>query len=647
MPFDTITSQRLSLVEKLKYKKPGLPVRQLGMLLHRKCVPGNCEFCIAGSSPHSTEALTKEQIESALIAAQRSGINILTISGGEPFADLDKLFHTLECARNLGIDAAEITTNGFFATTHKETYPILFRLRDLRLDRVREYGFFPALPLRFSLGSGHNGLGKVPLSSLVNLASAYRVVFPDHAMAFLSVFSPGTPALIDEFVQLLGSVGVIRENMRAIYHDFDSFGSRLTRVVLGSTWQLSFHDLVQRTDIPGRTLRQKIAFLALHEYLEVLDDVQRKIALAWPVIDFCPGKPEKVNRGTEEAFYAGLRPLDRVELFQGATNSTLGHGLVLGWDGRTYYENDFAYGKCLPIGSLDEGFAHAVRRATNDPIYRTLSQKGVGRLLAVTREVFPELTGIENDHYTAGSLMIALLHEPEKALAITRRLIEIGLEEGDIEGECSALLDHPVAFREDRIFTLEDCRNELQRLMVLDWTGREQELAGQCLWLMRHIGIDEFIEQIDVFDFGGLRGHIFWQWLALQPQANLPKAMEKLQQSLALCKKVVNSNPERQALELTAKRGLADRCGEALHAILADAPSNCWDEITMAGDTYMEAGMIYDLLRILSLLGRGSKASELFAAAAEKNPPFAFLIDCQCTFGEEQMAALHQSYRRA
>jgi MoaA/NifB/PqqE/SkfB family radical SAM enzyme len=106
---------------------PEIPfLRNIGYLLTYKCQV-QCPHCIVNAGPHRTEEMDLEEACQWIreIATYRNGyIQVLSLTGGEPFFDLNKLKRISQYGKKNGLLVSAVT-NAYWATSEKEALRIL------------------------------------------------------------------------------------------------------------------------------------------------------------------------------------------------------------------------------------------------------------------------------------------------------------------------------------------------------------------------------------------------------------------------------------------------------------------------------------------------------------------------------------------
>jgi MoaA/NifB/PqqE/SkfB family radical SAM enzyme len=108
-------------------------LKNIGLMVTYKCQVA-CPHCIIKAGPHRTEALSNREAFEWInqVASFRDGyIKILSLTGGEPFYDLDLLKKVAEHGASRGLFISAVT-NAYWASSVSKATEILRRLPEIR-----------------------------------------------------------------------------------------------------------------------------------------------------------------------------------------------------------------------------------------------------------------------------------------------------------------------------------------------------------------------------------------------------------------------------------------------------------------------------------------------------------------------------------
>lgn len=161
-------------------RKTTLKLLNMGIVPTELC-PSECRFCLAPWKSRVEErigrALREEEFrriaEQAVRFANERGL-IITITGGEPVLELERVFYVIRKAET----RVELTTSGYWATSMRAARRVLSRLeRAVRSNKSRNFSFSLQLSVDFfhqeikSLGNGRLR-ETIPVKNLANLVEA-------------------------------------------------------------------------------------------------------------------------------------------------------------------------------------------------------------------------------------------------------------------------------------------------------------------------------------------------------------------------------------------------------------------------------------------------------------------------------------------
>ena len=112
-------------------------LQNIGLMLTYKCQV-SCPHCIVECSPHRTEEMDEAQAMDWIrqIAEYRNHyIKVLSLTGGEPFIDIDRFRRIADCGRDHGMIVA-VVTNAYWAHTYDDALAVLRTLPSISVLSV-------------------------------------------------------------------------------------------------------------------------------------------------------------------------------------------------------------------------------------------------------------------------------------------------------------------------------------------------------------------------------------------------------------------------------------------------------------------------------------------------------------------------------
>jgi hypothetical protein len=160
----------------------------------------SCRHCYNKSGPHGKgQTIDIGRLLAIVSQMPMAGLRELTLTGGEPLLYRDHVTTVISAARQVGVRAISINTNGFWAATPGQA--------DQMLDSLRSAGFMASGgdALKVSAGAYHQEF--IPLTTICVLAERFYRMFD--VPIFLDVeVSSETPAFGDQVRRALASAGL-------------------------------------------------------------------------------------------------------------------------------------------------------------------------------------------------------------------------------------------------------------------------------------------------------------------------------------------------------------------------------------------------------------------------------------------------------
>ncbi len=384
--------ERRELVRSLP-PKGKLGLLNIGIIPTELC-PNACRFCLApwkaGAEERNRElgdGSFRRIADQVIALAGEEGL-VLTITGGEPLLEPERVLYILKNARS----RVELTTSGFWARDRERTRATLSRL--LAAARTNKSPGF-SLGLQVSLDAFHQevvpsegGLEeRIPLANVANIVELTRAM--DMDLCLLTKYT----LYLDPFVNLLA--------------ELEARGLR--GKIVGR-----HYDPELKVTIPNGTAMATRPAL-LKAYLEL--PAGRPVFILYTAVEAIGGAAllepfeyPAFKRRTEE-FMAG-RSRERLPLT----------GIEVGDDGNVYPGAHALYSWSLG-NVLQEGLRSIYDRLGRDPLIGAMGENPK-RIIDMALEQEP---GLLEEMRAASSPLVAVyraLEEPERRLYITRRLLE-------------------------------------------------------------------------------------------------------------------------------------------------------------------------------------------------------------------------------
>ncbi len=205
--------ERLNIIEFLRENmgtETSIELMNIGIVPTELCV-NNCRFCVAAwkSKPEERgKSITPEdfkRIASEVMTFANKENLIVTVTGGEPFLELDRLEDLISRADS----RIDITTSGIWASSEEKAYEVLSRIDRARKKNTNK-NFHMSLQL--SLDAFHqevfhdergNYYQNVPVEYLINIINVIHKKIPEIELVLLTKLS----VYPDPLVQLILRLG--------------------------------------------------------------------------------------------------------------------------------------------------------------------------------------------------------------------------------------------------------------------------------------------------------------------------------------------------------------------------------------------------------------------------------------------------------
>ena len=394
--------KRLELVERLREeggRQVELNLMNIGIVPTELC-PNRCRFCLAAWKASCEERIGRgidqeefEVIADEVISFAEEHSLIVTVTGGEPFLELERVLYLVGNARS----RLDITTSAFWARDVDRAREILAKLHEAaKQNRSENFSF----TLQVSLDAFHQEVffekgefvQNVPIECIINLLRLTQEEFPEIEVVLLTKLTSYEDPL-----------------------------ARLIKLLEGQGMKLR---LTQKVTQPGVTVN----------LLDEERNLVAKPALLKAYIEFenTPGKPvlvfytvvESMGKASAlDAFeFPGFREQVQ-ELLKGKSDIKLPLiGLEVSDDGNVYPGAHSLY--AWSAGNLlEEGLAEIYERLSYDPLVIALAEDPA-RIFALAREVEGErINAIAARESSPLAAAYKILETPWMRLYITRRLL--------------------------------------------------------------------------------------------------------------------------------------------------------------------------------------------------------------------------------
>jgi MoaA/NifB/PqqE/SkfB family radical SAM enzyme len=394
--------KRRELVEKLREgegKRVELNLVNIGIVPTELC-PNRCRFCLAAWKASCEERMGRSISEEDFQIIADEVINfadehslIVTVTGGEPFLELERVLYLVKHARS----RLDITTSAYWARDIGKAREILAKLRDAAKENRNENFKFT---LQVSLDAFHQEVffekgefvQNVPIECIINLLKLTQEEFPEIEVVLLTKLTSYEDPLA-RLIKLLEKQGM---------------KVKLTRKVTQPGVTVSLLD-------EERNLVAKPALLKA--YLEFEGTEGKPVLIFYTVVESM-GKASALD-----AFeFPGFREQVQ-ELLKGKSEIKLPLiGLEVSDDGNVYPGAHSLY--AWSVGNLlEEGLEDIYERLSYDPLIITLAE-APEKIFALAKEVEGErVDAIAVKESSPLAAAYKILEAPWMRLYITRRLL--------------------------------------------------------------------------------------------------------------------------------------------------------------------------------------------------------------------------------
>jgi MoaA/NifB/PqqE/SkfB family radical SAM enzyme len=394
--------KRRELIEKLREeggKRVELNLVNIGIVPTELC-PNRCRFCLAAWKASCEERIGRSISEEEFEVIADEVINfadehslIVTVTGGEPFLELERVLYLVKHARS----RLDITTSAYWARDIGKAREILAKLRDAAKENRNENFKFT---LQVSLDAFHQEVffekgefvQNVPIECIINLLKLTQEEFPEIEVVLLTKLTSYEDPLA-RLIKLLEKQGM---------------KVKLTRKVTQPGVTVSLLD-------EERNLVAKPALLKA--YLEFEGTEGKPVLIFYTVVESM-GKASALD-----AFeFPGFREQVQ-ELLKGKSEIKLPLiGLEVSDDGNVYPGAHSLY--AWSAGNLlEEGLEDIYERLSYDPLIIALAE-APEKIFAIAKEVEGEridVIAVKESSPLAAAYKI--LEAPWMRLYITRRLL--------------------------------------------------------------------------------------------------------------------------------------------------------------------------------------------------------------------------------
>jgi hypothetical protein len=566
----TALTARHRLVRQLSYGEQVYQPDQLVLLLHRECQPGNCTHCAAGSRHDSLERLSRPHVEQVFEQAQSSLVQFFTISGGEPFARIDELLFALRIGAQAGLPAGHINTNAFWASDQDAAYEVLIRVAQERTTGL------PGMP---ALLSSIDSMHRVPSQNLIHLIDVHKRVFPWTSVHLAQMLETTSREIQDKFVRTLIAQRVIFDDGDVVRQDHD-FG---------------------RMVVPGL-----ISHIILSTFFRTF------IVFNYDMIS-------RVQRGGRLRENYLTAPLTDRDLAQGHSHyARVGDDhmcLVLGWDGKFYLSVMHAWADgLLPLGNLEDGLDAAVAYANQDPVQRSIIEKGMGYIFNVARRIDPSLDQAKAEFNTHSGLAIHIMQRPELLLKVTRQLVREDIEQGRLSEDHARLLGWSWPWNKAKAKPAPEAMDfkrlakEINRVLASDWTGRETTIMKYLAELLKQLTPAEQIHLLRTSDFHGQEGRFLWIIINMLNNGDAEVqdlARQALRCDERFCRDILRSHDQ------STKAENLDRYGRLLFNLLNARDLSGLIHVVTGEETKDQVFLLSQVIATIALVGQVNYAARL------------------------------------
>ncbi len=394
--------KRRELIERLREgdgKRVELNLVNIGIVPTELC-PNRCRFCLAAWKTSCEErigrSISEEEFEviadEVINFADERGL-IITVTGGEPFLELERVLYLVKHARS----RLDITTSAYWARDIGKAKEILSKLSDAAKENHNENFKFT---LQVSLDAFHQEVffekgefvQNVPIECIINLLKLTQEEFPEIEVVLLTKLTSYEDPLA-RLIKLLEKQGM---------------KVRLTRKVTQPGVTVNLLD-------ENRNLVAKPALLKA--YLEFEGTPGKPVLIFYTVVESM-GKASALD-----AFeFPGFREQVQ-ELLRGKSEIKLPLiGLEVSDDGNVYPGAHSLY--AWSAGNLlEEGLEDIYERLSYDPLIVTLAEEPA-KIFEIAREVEGErVDAVAIKESSPLAAVYKILEAPWMRLYITRRLL--------------------------------------------------------------------------------------------------------------------------------------------------------------------------------------------------------------------------------
>ncbi len=394
--------KRRQLIEKLREgggKRVELSLVNVGIVPTELC-PNKCRFCLAAWKASCEErigrSLSEEEFEIIAdevinFAGERS--LILTVTGGEPFLELERVLYLLRHARS----RVDITTSACWAQDISRAREVLARLSEAAKEN-RSEGF--KFTLQVSIDAFHQEVRfekgefvqNVPIECVINLLRLTQEEFPEVEVVLLTKLTSYEDPLA-RLIKLLE-----RQGMRV----------KLTRKVTQQGVTVNLLD-------ENRNLVARPALL--RAYLEFEDKEGKPVLIFYTVVESM-GKASALDAFEFPGFREQVQQLLRGE---GDIKLPL-IGIEVSDDGNVYPGAHALY--AWSAGNLlEESLEEIYERLCHDPLIIALAEEPA-RIFEIAKEVEGErISAMAMKESSPLAAAYRVLEAPWMRLYITRRLL--------------------------------------------------------------------------------------------------------------------------------------------------------------------------------------------------------------------------------
>ena len=404
--------KRREIIEKLREengRKVELNLVNIGIVPTELC-PNRCRFCLAAWKASCEERIGRNLSEEEFQIIADEVINfagerglIVTVTGGEPFLELERVLYLLRHARS----RVDITTSAYWARDVERAREILAKLREAAKENRNEDFKYT---LQVSLDAFHQEVffekgefvQNVPIECVLNLLKLTQEEFTDIEVVLLTKLTSYEDPLA-RLIKLLEKQGM---------------KVRLTRKVTQPGVTVNLLD-------EEKNLVTKPALL--RAYLEFEGKEGKPVLVFYTVVESM-GKASALDTFEFPGFREQVR-----ELLKGKSDIKLPLiGLEVSDDGNVYPGAHALY--AWKAGNLlEEGLEEIYERLCYDPLIVTLAEEPA-KIFEIAREVEGDkIDKIAEGESSPLAAAYRILEAPWMRLYITRRLLGEAKEKAEEE----------------------------------------------------------------------------------------------------------------------------------------------------------------------------------------------------------------------